>query len=90
MANYCERTLRRKAERIGYRLEKGYQKYFGGEWGFFTDSQGNKITGYSLYNPEGIDVNAPYSSTACHDHQMTLDEVETYLKEAYEEMGLLW
>ena len=90
MIKYCENTLRRRAKKIGFTVEKGYQRYLNEKWGTVKDSNGNRIIGYSLYNPEGIEVNAPFDSTACHDHEMTIEELEFYLQKLYEERGLPW
>lgn len=53
MAQYTESTLRRRAEKLGYKVEKGYQKLAGNEYGFLTDGSGNKITGYDLLKMVG-------------------------------------
>ena len=53
MAQYTESTLRRRAEKLGYKVEKGYQKLAGNEYGFLTDGSGNKITGYDLLKTAG-------------------------------------
>lgn len=53
MAQYTESTLRRRAEKLGYKVEKGYQKLAGNEYGFLTDGSGNKITGYDLLKTVG-------------------------------------
>ena len=90
MSKYTERTLRNRAKKIGFTVEKGYQSYLQKSWGTVKVSNGNRITGYSLYSPEGIEVNAPFESTACHDHEMTMDELESYLQNLYEERGLPW
>ena len=85
-----ERNLRRKAHKIGYTLSKGFQKYIAQDWSFLRDENGDKLVGFSIFNPEGISVNAPYESVTCHDHEMSIDEVESYLKNHYEQQGLKW
>ena len=39
MAQYTESTLRNRAEKLGYKVEKGYQKLAGNEYGFLTDGR---------------------------------------------------
>jgi len=84
-----EKTLRRRAERIGFKLEKGYQKYLNPEWGFVRDEDGEKIVGYQLWNMyTGLYVWGSYSELCTHI--LTLEGVEEMLMCAYEEYGLEW
>ena len=90
MAKYTERTLRERAKKIDYYITKRYQRYIWREWGFVRDQNGDKITGYDLIRPNGYSIDVPYESTLCHDHTLTLDELESYLKMLYEDRGLPW
>ena len=88
---YSEKTLRRKANKVGLTLEKGYQKYLCDKWGFVLDADGQKVTGYSLFNSDtGCYTSAPYLSSACHTHEMNAEEVESYLRNEYQKNGLTW
>ena len=82
MAQYTESTLRNRAEKLGYKVEKGYQKLAGNEYGFLTDGSGNKITGYDLLKTVGsceIPVDGIFESGDV-THSLSLDELEEKLK----------
>lgn len=92
MAQYAESTLRRRAEKLGYKVEKGYQKLAGNEYGFLTDGSGNKITGYDLLETVGT-CEIPVDGIFKHGdvtHSLSLDELEEKLKGLYQEQGLEW
>ena len=92
MAQYTESTLRNRAEKLGYKVEKGYQKLAGNEYGFLTDGSGNKITGYDLLKTVGsceMPVDGIFESGDV-THSLSLDELEEKLKGLYNEQGLEW
>lgn len=87
--NYSERTLRRRADAIGLCVEKGYQKYMNGNWGYVRDEYGKKVVGYQLFDPEqGIYLWGGYNDVK--DHCYSLVELEEVLMEKYETLGKQW
>lgn len=90
MTKYCESTLRKRAKRIGFTVEKGYQRDLQNGWGTVKDLYGKKITGYDLYDSRGFLTDGPYPSSLPYNHRMTLDEIEYCLKMLYEDCGLPW
>ena len=81
---YSERTLRRRADAIGYRLEKGFVHQL--------------VEGYPVWDREVgyniIDNEYNYMVYGCYnnvfDHLFTLEDVEDFLKTEYVEAGLKW
>lgn len=84
-----ERVLRYRAEKIGLKLEKGYQKYMNPAWGYVLDEHGEKIVGYQLWNMyTGLYVWGSYSELC--SHLLTLEGVEEALMCVYEMYGIEW
>lgn len=81
---YSESTLRRKAYKIGYRLEKGYIH-------FLTKAYPVAIRecGYNV-----IDIMSGFPIWECrndvYDHLFSMDDVEQFLREQYNELGLMF
>ncbi len=84
MSNYSEKTLRNKARKIGYRIEKGLQHdmcikgcpvSYGRTVGYMVMDE---TTGYYVWG----------SYDNYHDYQLDLDIIEKCLKREYDELGL--
>lgn len=83
---YSEKTLRKRAYRIGYQVEKGYSRNL---WELYRDKSGRAVKGYhikSLYT--GDVVIGMYQKE--YDHSASLEDVEAFLEEQYESRGLKW
>lgn len=84
MSKYSEKTLRRKAKNIGYRIEKGLQH--------ITCAEGcpvhwSRTVGYMVMDETtGIYVWGSYDNV--FDHQLDLDTIEICLKREYDKLGL--
>ena len=86
MLKYSESTLRRRAYKIGYQVQKGFQHY--GKF-VYHDQYGDRFSGYmvkdlqtGLYEWDGFDSN--------FDFLWTIEDVEDFLRERYEALGLAW
>ena len=83
---YSESTIRRKAYRIGYQVQKGFQ-HFRRE--VLYDLNGERYTGYMIK-----DLNTGYYVWSCYnenfDHLWNLDDVVEFLEGEYESLGLVW
>ena len=87
--NYSERTLRRRAEAIGLRVEKGYQHYMNVSWGYVKDEYMEKVVGYQLFDLEQrIYLWGGYNDVKTHCY--SLAELEEVLMEKYEALGKQW
>lgn len=80
-----ERTLRRKAAKIGWRVTKGFQHCGGG---VFHDQNGDCFTGYMVLDESTSLV--LYGTSAAFDNCLTLSDVEDTLKEMYQNLNLYW
>ena len=87
---YSLTTLRKRAYEAGYRIEKGFQHYM------YNDAvcrycNGDAYTGYNVWD---LSNNQLVWGSGCYDrnydHLCTLEDVEEFLKEAYERAGLTW
>lgn len=78
---YSLTTLRKRAYEAGYRIEKGFQHYMYNN-AVCRDCNGDAYTGYNVWESGCYDSN--------YDHLCTLEDVEEFLKEAYERAGLTW
>ena len=84
---YSERTLRRKAAKIGYGINKGYQHWLDKGYPIFCDCNGEKSIGYQVIDySTGFAVWGSYDRML--DHLWSLGDVEQFLKEQYEKHGL--
>lgn len=86
MLKYCESTLRRRAYKIGYQVKKGFQ-HLGRN--VYHDQYGDRYSGYMVrdlhtgfYEWDGYNSN--------FDFLWTLEDVENFLREQYEALGLAW
>ncbi len=83
---YSERTLRKKADKIGYRVLKGFQHF--GRDVYHTES-GQRFTGYMVQDLyKGNYEWGSYDRN--FDFLWTIEDVEEFLKERYEALGLAW
>lgn len=83
---YCEQTLRRKADKIGYKVEKGFQHYRGF---VFQPTGCNRCTGYMVWDQStGLYVPGCYDEN--FDFQWDLEHVEMFLKKRYSKLKLNW
>ncbi len=73
---YSEKTLRRRASKLGYQVVKGRRNYV------------SDHNGFMILNPDLNCVvrGADYGMTFCMD----ADDVEDFLKDEYESLGLSW
>ena len=86
---YSLTTLRKRAYKAGYRVEKGFQHYNNGA--VCRDCNGDGYTGYNVWN---LSNNQLEWESGCYDsnydHLCTLEDVEEFLKQVYESAGLIW
>ena len=87
MAFLTEDTLRNRAKKIGFQIEKGFQHDEDGDT--ITAAIG-RITGYQVKNLEDGSYVWGSKIEGGADHLWTLDEVENFLRSIYEERGLKW
>ena len=81
-----ERTLRDRAHKIGYHVTKGFT-HFGKH--VFYDNYGERSTGYMVMDlSTGFYAWGSYNSN--FDYLWELEDVEDFLKEQYEALGLAW
>lgn len=86
---FSEKTLRRRAEKAGYSISKGFQSYLNQEWGLVRNDKGERVTGYNVIdNSTGLNVLGSYNDL--HDHAWQLEDVQEFLQGVYEENGLEW
>ena len=82
-----ERTLRKKANKIGYYLSKGYWRYHDGK--IWRDAFGEKRTGYTIYE---FDNYGNQNFVDGYDqgtyNLLTLYQVESFLSNKYQQLGL--
>lgn len=73
---YSEKTLRRRASKLGYQVVKGRRNYV------------SDHNGFMILNPilNCVVCGADYGMTFCMD----VDDVEDFLKDEYESLGLNW
>jgi len=88
MAFYTEDTLRNRAKKIGFQIEKGFQHDENGDT-VCREYQG-RVSGYQVKNLEDGSYVWGSMIEGGADHLWTLDEVENFLRDAYEERGLKW
>lgn len=85
MCKYSLGTIRRKAYKVGYRVSKGFQRYYSG--GICRDCNGVPYTGYNVEDlSTGILVWDCYNPN--YDHLWTLEDVEEFIKGEYEKAGI--
>ena len=83
---YSESTLRRRAYEIGYQVMKGFQHCCQHVW---HDSSGERYTGYMVKDlSNGFCIWGSYSEN--FDFLWDLEDVEEFLKEQYDALGLKW
>lgn len=84
MNTYCERTLRRKANKVGYTIDKGFVHCLRVE--------GCPVHPYREVGYQVIDDATGFavwdSFNNYYDHQWTLSEVERFLRDVYKSVGL--
>ena len=81
---YSEKTLRKRAYKIGYQVIRGIYHFRGAYYTY-----GEKITGYMVKDcRSGLLEWGCYDT--CFDFIWSLEDVEDFLKEQYEAMGLKW
>lgn len=83
---FTENTLRNRAHKIGYHVKKGFQ-HFGNQ--VFYNSYGERSTGYMVMDlSNGYYIWDGYNEN--FDFRWSLEDVEDFLKEQYEMLGLEW
>lgn len=87
MKNYTEKTLRKKAIKAGFRIEKGFCHWMTEGYPVYTYYNGERDTGYNL-----IDESTNTLVWGCHDghvdHLFTLDDIAEFLEDVYTSNGL--
>lgn len=73
----CFSTLKRRADKAGYSVQRGFQRYHHPGWGYRKDTDGNKIVGYQLYD-YSIGA-AVHGVNDLYDHDLSLEEVEALI-----------
>lgn len=80
-----EITLRRRADKIGYHVTKGFQHC---GRGVFHDQNGDRFTGYMILDQS---TNFVIEGTnEAFDYSLTLSDVKDILKDRYRQLGLSW
>ena len=80
-------TLRRRADAIGLKIEKGYVHYMSYGGAVFQDMNGKRKVGYSVFDcTTGYYIWPSYNDV--FDHQFSLEDVEKYLSDEYQERGM--
>lgn len=83
---FTESTLRRRAIAINYKVSKGFM-HFGDYVHHYPD--GSRCTGYMV-----MDLTTGFYVYGCYDSNLDnlwqLVDVEEFLKEKYQELGLKW
>ena len=83
---FSEKTLRKRAYAIDYKVSKGFRHY--GDFVYYYPD-GERCTGYMVEDLNtGIYVYGCYSSNL--DNLWRLIDVEEFLKTKYQELGLKW
>ena len=80
-----EIVLRRKANRIGYRITKGFQHCGGG---VSLDQNGDRMPGYMILDQYSNFVIA--GTNDAFDYCLSFDEVKDILKDMYQRLGISW
>lgn len=84
---YSLSTLKRKANEAGYSFQKGFQRYIYEGWGYVTDANEERITGYQILdNRTGFFVHP--STNDLYDHALDLEEATKLLQTLCEERGV--
>lgn len=86
--SYSEDTLRKRAKKIGFQIEKGFHHNDDGE--IVRREWQGRIVGYQVKDLS--DGSYVWSSNieGGADHCWSLDEVENFLRDAYRDRGLEW
>ena len=88
MTKYSERTIYKKALKVGYRVEKGFQHYHC-NGAVYANWNGERFTGYNVWD---MSTNTLVWDSGCYDsnfdHLCTLAEVESFIKSVYEKADL--
>lgn len=84
-----ERTIKRRAEQLGYKVSKGYQRYLMPGNAIVRDCNGEPFTGYNV-----IDLKLNCLAWSCYneicDHLFTLEDVIEFLKAADQGNLFVW
>lgn len=84
-----EKTIRRRANVLGYQVNKGYQRYLNGNYPICRDCYGEPTTGYNI-----TDIRLNCLVWPCYneirDHLFTFEDVVDFLKEADTEQLFTW
>lgn len=81
------RKLRKKAAKVGYGINKGFQHWLSEGYPIFRDCYGDRSIGYNVIDwSTGFNVWGSYNNMM--DHLWNLDDVEEFIKGEYERLGL--
>lgn len=85
---YSVSTLNKKANKAGYSLQKGYQRYLHTAWGCVRDESGMRIRGYQIFDYlTGCLVWGTYNDL--YDHVLDFDDALDLLTKLCKERGVV-
>ena len=87
MAIYTERTLRKRAHKIGYKVMKRPLHYNGK---VLLDANGDRQYGYMVADDAGFLVSGSYNPSDNSEPEWEMYEVENFLRDQYKERGMVW
>lgn len=86
MSTYSISTLRRRAHKIGYHVQKGFRHF---HQYVYHDEYGDRFPGYMV-----MDLQTGFYEWGGYDSNFSflwdIEDVEDFLKEQYEALGLAW
>jgi hypothetical protein len=82
MSKHKESTIYKKARNIGYSINKGKVHFLSAEYPVYCDDVGFNV----IDNQTGFTIWGCYNNVL--DHLWSLEDVETFLKEQYESLGM--
>lgn len=85
---YSLRTIKKRAEKIGYEVSKGLSHYMFSDCPIFTFADtGERCTGYDVKDlTTGFYVWGCYNNI--RDHLWSLEDVDNFLQKEYKRLGL--
>lgn len=88
MSVYSEGTLRKRAYKIGFKIEKGFHHDEDGN--LVTREYYGRVTGYQVKDLNDGSYVSDSNIEGGSDYCWNLDMVEDFLKSEYENRGLKW
>ena len=84
-----EKSMRRRANRLGYKVEKGYQRYLMDGYPIVRNAAGEHFTGYNIIDLHTNFIVWPSTNGVC-DHLLTLEDVAEFLQSVDQEHLFNW